>query len=170
MNSTGYVNRAMWTFYALSVMPSLRNQPNIFQPTNKLESSGLRNELNNLRCQFDEVCRKNLASETLIASIVNRSNELRSEVSSCQYMIDAIYRYICQRRKIPQADYSLTDVKPKIDVLKSTLGVWSQILSSSELMKRKKSLKTYRKSYAGKASAVQGIYMWKKKISRAGLS
>ncbi|XP_044759230.1 uncharacterized protein LOC123316969 isoform X1 [Coccinella septempunctata] len=125
---------------------------------------GLRNELNNLRCQFDDVCRRNLATETLITTIVNRTNELNAEVSSCQYMIDAIYRYICQRRRIPQGDYDLRDVKPKIDVLKSTLGVWAEILASSE-SKRKKSLRNLRKSHLWKSSLAQGLFMWKRKAS-----
>ncbi|XP_044759231.1 coiled-coil domain-containing protein 42-like isoform X2 [Coccinella septempunctata] len=130
----------------------------------KVTLIGLRNELNNLRCQFDDVCRRNLATETLITTIVNRTNELNAEVSSCQYMIDAIYRYICQRRRIPQGDYDLRDVKPKIDVLKSTLGVWAEILASSE-SKRKKSLRNLRKSHLWKSSLAQGLFMWKRKAS-----
>ncbi|XP_045477131.1 coiled-coil domain-containing protein 42 like-2-like [Harmonia axyridis] len=122
---------------------------------------GLRNELNNLRVAFDSTCRKNLATETLITNIVNRTNELNIEVSSVQYMIDAIYRYICHRRKIPQMDYELKNVKPRIDVLKSTLSAWEKVLNSSELTRHRK--KTLRKSQFWKPSVVQNVFMWKKK-------
>ncbi|KAL3272637.1 hypothetical protein HHI36_014102 [Cryptolaemus montrouzieri] len=128
---------------------------------------GLRNELNDVRCKYDEVSRKNLATEVLIQDIVNRAHEYSVRVESCHFMIDAIYRYICQRRKVP-IELLKSDIQAKIDCIKSTLGGWAKILTNTEPKTKKKKPKHKGKSFFTARNTTlpkESVVMWEKKTA-----
>ncbi|XP_045477130.1 uncharacterized protein LOC123682528 [Harmonia axyridis] len=126
---------------------------------------GLRNELNDLSCRFDETFRKNVALETLLITIMNKTNEILGQITSCEYMIEAIYDYICERRGLPLSDLVLSEVEPKIDTIKSTLAAWEEIIKSPALQAHKSALRSARHSQFWRPTLVQSLFMWKKKAS-----
>ncbi|KAK9887973.1 hypothetical protein WA026_000264 [Henosepilachna vigintioctopunctata] len=104
---------------------------------------GIRNEVNKLSERYDETVRRNIASEALLCRVITKTNDLNNEVKSCQHTIDTIYRYICHRRGIPPGSLTLSQIEPKVDVIKHTLEGYAKLMPA---MRRKSKTKRDRKS------------------------